>query len=225
MPESRVTPVREDEVRSSERSAYDAVRSMLDQPFFTEKSKYDPSDLFDALLHAPQLTQKLIELGGSLRSLGAVGEDGDLLPTDFVEFITFVVFTDLHSEALRRGSAFTYTRPMYNHVSRAVEAGMRPEAIDALRSGDTTALLPEETELVRFVRAVLAGEVTDEIWRSMVDRVGQRRAIESTAFVLLDFFMCRLESALGLSNAPESEVDQVLGEYMDQYRGKNRLSL
>ena len=198
---------------------------MLDQPFFSEK-KYDPSDLFGALLHAPRLTQKLIELGSSIRSLGAVGDEAEAaLPTDFVEFIAFVVFTELHTEARARGSAFAYTRPMVNHISRAVESGIRPEAIHALRARDDGALLPEELELAVFARSVLGGEVTDALWTRMTARLGPRRAIEAASFVLLDFFMCRLESALGLADAPEQEVDELLREYTEKYRGTGGLSL
>ena len=224
MPLSRVTPAREADVRDTERDALTSVRAMLDQPFFAEK-KYDPNELFDGLLHAPRLAQKLLELGASLRSLGAVGNDGDRLPTDFVEFIAFVVFAELHQSAVERGSAFAYRRPMYNHVSRAVESGMRPEAIQALRTGDDESLTHEERQLAAFVRAVLAGDVTDETWKHMVDRIGERRTIEAASFALLDFFVCRLESAFGLVDAPDQEVDEVLEAYIERFRGKGGLSL
>jgi hypothetical protein len=211
---------------ASDRAAYETVQKMLGQAFFTEKAKYPAGDLFGALLHAPRVAQKIIELGGSLRNLGEPGADGGTaLPDDFMGFVAIVIFTDLGREAVAAGHAFAYRRPLYNHIPRATDAGMRPAAIAALRAGDDAALLPKELELARFVRAVVGGSVDDELWKRMLDRLGPQRTLETAAYALLDVFVCRLESALGLRDATEAELDAAVTQAARIHKSRGDLSL
>jgi|GEM_PF-6781651 len=209
----RVESATGSEGSAADRAAFREVQAKLGQAFFTEKTRFPPSDLFGPLLHAPRVARGVLELGGALRNLGgsATG-DGASLPEDVVEFVAFVVFARMHAEAVSRGRAFAYLRPMFNHLPRALHAGVRPEAIEALRRGDDDALLPKERELAGFVRAVLDGSVDDAGWASMRDRLGTRRAIEAASYALLDFFVCRLESVFGLQDATEAELDALLKE-------------
>jgi hypothetical protein len=211
---SRVAPATGNEGSDADRAAFREVRDRLGGAFFTEKTRFPAWDLFGPLLHAPRVAQKVIELGGALRSLGEIGVGGASLPDDFGEFVAFVVFAELRAEALARGHGFAYRRPAFNHLPRAVASGVRPEAIRALFDGDDAALRPEELELAEFVRAVLAGSVDDQLWARMHERLGPRRAIETAAYALLDFFVCRLESALGLGDATEAELAALLKEYL-----------
>ena len=59
----------------------------------------------------------------------------------------------------------------------------------------------------------------------MQDRLGVRRTIETISYVLLNFFFCRLESALGLKDATEAELDARLQETLRSHRGSGKLSL
>jgi hypothetical protein len=223
---SRVDSATGNEGSEADRAAFREVHAMLGQAFFTEKTRYPPGDLFGPLLHAPRVAQKVIELGGALRSLGGRGADaGAALPDDFVEFVAIAVFAHMQGDAVSQGRAFAYRRPMLNHVPRAVTAGMRPEAIQALRRHDDAALRPEERELAAFVRAVLAGSVDDAAWARMQERLGARRAIETACYALLDFFVCRLESALGLRDATEAELDALVDGYLRSHGGSGKLSL
>jgi len=210
---ARVASASGNDGSAADQAAFREVQVRLGQAFFTEKAKYPASDVFGPLLHAPRVALELIELGGALRNLGDIGSDGEVaLPEDFVEFVAFVVFTQLHDEAVARGREFAYRRPMFNHLPRAIESGLRPEAIQALRNHDDNALLPEERELAEFVRAVLTGGVDDQRWAKMQDRLGARRTIETVSYALLNFFFCRLESALGLKDATEDELDACVKE-------------
>jgi len=223
---SRVESATGNQGSEADLTAFSEVRALLGQAFFTEKTAYPPSDVFGPLLHAPRVALKLIEIGGALRSLGQVGADGEVsLPDDFVEFVAIVVFAHMHDEAVSRGSEFAYRRPMFNHVPRAVESGMRPEAIQALRNRDDGALFPKELDLAEFVRGVLAGSVDDRGWAQMQDRLGARRTIETACYTLLDFFFCRLEAALGLQDATEAELDALVNQYLRSHRGSGKLSL
>jgi hypothetical protein len=207
-------------------AAFHEVKARLGQAFFTEKTRYPPNDLFGPLLHAPRVALGILELGGALRSLGEPGADTNAsLPEDFVEFVACVVFAQMCEEALARGSAFAYRRPMFNHLPRALKAGVRSEAIQALRRHDDTMLLPRERELAEFVRAVLAGGVDDHGWARMQERLGARRTIETASYALLGFFVCRLEAALGLRDATDAELDALVADSARDHPGSRDLSL
>jgi hypothetical protein len=221
---SRVASATGTEGSADDRAAFREVEARLGQAFFTEKTKYPPSDLFGPLLHAPRVARAVLELGGALRNLGDPGADG-ALPDDFVEFVAFVVFAQMRAEAVARGHAFAYRRPMLNHVPRAVQSGMRAEAIRALCDRDDGALTPPERELAEFVRAVLAGDVDDALWARMDARLGTRRTIETASYALLDFFVCRLESVFGLRDASEAELDALVGQSIEDHGGTGKLSL
>jgi hypothetical protein len=208
----RVEPATGNEGSDADRAAFRAVHEKLGGAFFTEKAKYPPSDLFGPLLHAPRVALGILELGGALRNLGDAGADGGSLGDDLAELVAFAVFAEMHRDARERGCAFTYLRPMVNHVPRAVRSGVRPEAIRALVDADDAALLPAEREVAEFARAVVAGGVDDGCWERMQARFGPRRTIETASYALLDFFVCRLEAALGLRDATREELDQLVKE-------------
>jgi hypothetical protein len=216
---ARVAPATGNEGSAADQAAFREVRTRLGQAFFSEKTKYPASDVFGPLLHAPRAALALLDLGGSLRNLGEVGGEA-ALPEDFVEFVAFVVFTRLHDEAVSNRHAFAYRRPMLNHVPRAVKAGLRAETIQALRDRDDAALPPEERELATFVRGVLAGSMDERSFARTQQRLGPRRTIETISYTLLNFFFCRLESALGLADATEAELDACVKEYLASQRGK-----
>ena len=216
----RVASATGNEGSEADQAAFREVRATLGQAFFTEKTDYPPSDVFGPLLHAPRVALKLIELGGALRNLGEIGGDDAGRVARRLRGVRRV--RRVHADPRRSGfpgHAFAYRRPMFNHLPRAVQSGMRPEAIQALRSHDDDALLPKERELAEFVRAVLTGSVDDERWARMQDRLGTRRTIETVSYALLNFFFCRLESALGLKDATEDELDARVAECLDQQRG------
>jgi hypothetical protein len=223
---SRVKAASGSEGSEADRAAFREVRARLGQAYFSEKAEYPPDDLFGPLLHAPRVALGVLELGGALRSLGEVGADAaGALPEDFVEFVAFVVFAQMRAEAVSQGHAFAYRRAAFNHVPRAVQSGVRAQAIQALLDEDDAALEPKERELAEFVRAVLAGSVDDRCWSRMQDRLGARRAIETASYALLDFFVCRLESAFGLEDATEEELRGRLDEFRRSHRGSGGLSL
>jgi len=208
----RVEPATGSEGSPDDQAAFREVHARLGGAFFTEKSQYPPSDLFGPLLHAPRVARAILELGGALRDLGVPSGDGGSLNDDFAELIAFAVFARMHAEAVQQGRAFAYLRPMINHVPRALRSGTRREAIRALVDGDDGALLREEREVAEFVRAVLAGSVDDVCWSRMQAQLGPRRTIETASYALLDFFVCRLEAALGLPDATREELDLLLKE-------------
>lgn len=102
------------------------------------------------------------------------------------------------------------------NVACAVSAGIRVEAIEALRRDDLEAMTSEERQYVTFVRAVVAGTVDDECWRRQVDLVGSERGVVELAVLYLYLaLLVRLGQTLGL----EPDVDAAqLDEMLDGLR-------
>ena len=59
------------------------------------------------------------------------------------------------------------------HTANAIVAGLRIEAMRCLRSGHEEGLTDDEALVVRFTRAVRDGEMTDELWDQMIQRIGE----------------------------------------------------
>ena len=54
----------------------------------------------------------------------------------------------------------------------------------------------------------------------MQARLGPRRTIETASYALLDFFVCRLEAAFGLQDAPRAELDALLQQAVQGARSR-----
>jgi hypothetical protein len=119
-------------------------------------------------------------------------------------------------------------RVVGHHMLGAVAAGVRPEAIWAIRHGREEDLLPDERKLADYIREVARGEVTDESWQAIVDHFGGvRGAVEYTAFVNWLTVVIRIEQALDVwydgitpANDPmeatsDEEIDDLIRRFME----------
>jgi hypothetical protein len=97
---------------------------------------------------------------------------------------------DYEHEIIDEALAFDsgYYALIAGHTPGAIGSGWRIEALEALRDHRDDLLTPEELLLVRFIRAVRDGSMTDELWNDMYKRVGNERAV-------LDYvhFICLLD--------------------------------
>jgi hypothetical protein len=98
---------------------------------------------------------------------------------------------------------------MTNHVPMALAEGVRLEALEALVEGDDDRLTEDERRQARYIRAVIHGQVTDELWNGLVDALGSvRGAIEYTMFVGLVLGLERMAQALGVAAHTRDDVRQ-----------------
>ena len=102
------------------------------------------------------------------------------------------------------------------HAPLAIKAGVRLEALEALRSGSEADLTEDEVQQVEFIRAVRDGKVSQDIWDRMVLRLGSERGvIEYAFFVLLVQLNHLLANAMGVPNMTDEELNTLfdkLGE-------------
>ena len=123
---------------------------------------------FGILLHSPGLAQKVMEAGAHVRlktSITMVERELALLST-----------------LREKDAAYEWS----GHVQTARKAGMRDEAIEAMRyrNGDTSKLEPDERDIIEYTRQLLRTNKVDEaLQKAMIARHSARWMVEITATI------------------------------------------
>jgi hypothetical protein len=190
-------PPRE-EIREEELASYDSVVER--QARLWKDAHTDSNEYFYALLNSPLVAAGIVDMGRIVREGQVRGSYTDAQR----ELVDMVFATD-----------FGYNTILKLHLPDAVSVGVRVEAIDAIRSGDESALTAEEAQIAAYARMVAGGEVTDAAYAGMEELLGRRGAVDFTVFI--GFLLCtlRLWQALGVPNVPDSEIDEMLRGYRD----------
>jgi hypothetical protein len=190
-------PHRED-VPEEDWDSYDAVvrrlRLMLGAGEGPPEEFFSAGEYYGALLNSPPMCATLAQLGTLVRG---AGERSNTYSHADREFVDQVLSAELKNTTVQEF-----------HLPDAIAAGVRIEAIEALRAGDEDALTDDERLLSRYIRSVVRGEVTDEDWNIMLERLGTRGLVEYTVFITFLQLIMRLMQALQTSAPTEAEVDQ-----------------
>jgi hypothetical protein len=170
-------------IAESEVGQYDAI--VQRQKVLWSGLGMDSNAYFGALLNSPPLAAALGDLGKVVRQSQLRGSFSDAER----ELVDMVLTVD-----------FDYWTIGLLHLPDAIAVGVRFEAIDALMSGREMQLNSEESQQVEFVRMVVNGQVTDDAYFALQERMGVRGALEYTGFV--GFLTCtfRLWQALGVED-------------------------
>lgn len=184
------------ELRPGEQAAFDfmqtRVRGAEEANIGTIAGEPYGAAYFRALANSPVLGEALGRLGGTLMQVPGV--PGTLSAADH-EFIDAIIAYD-------NG----YTWLLAGHAKLAIRAGVRLEAIEALRDGRDDLFTDDECQQIEFTRAVRDGRVNQGMWDAMVKRLGSERgAVEYTFFVLLVLFNHLLASAMGVPDMTPEE--------------------
>lgn len=182
-----------DRFAGSEAEDYDRVAARTDRLRYAD---YDtPVRYFEALLNAPPLAAALVQLGTLVREGQLRGSYTDAER----ELVDIVLGVDLGYNGI-----FTV------HIPDALAVGVRPEAIDAIRARDESALTPEEAQIAAYSRAVVSGAVTDELYAAMAVRLGDRGVVEFTVFIGFLNMTIRMWQAFGVPDPADAEIDELL---------------
>jgi hypothetical protein len=182
------------EVKPEDLEAYDYVLARLDG--LTEEYRTaGPGSYHAALLNAPQAAAALNRLGAVARTGSRRGSYTDAER----ELADVVLSVD-----------FGYNGVLPIHLPDMFAVGVRPDAIDAIRDGREESLEPDERQLVDYIRQVSRGEVTDESFDRMVQRLGLGGAVDYTAFVCFLVCTMRMWSAMGVRNPSDEEIDALI---------------
>jgi hypothetical protein len=196
MPRPPAPPPR-DSFTGEDQAAYDAVIDRFRRPGWRAEDGEPKLDChFGTLLHSPPFAAARHQLSSMIRTAGE--RDNTYSHVDR-EFADQVLAVHMKTNVVQK-----------RHVPDAVAAGVRVEAIDALRRGDETALTDDERLLARFIRQVVDGEVDDATWEAMDARLGTRGVVEYIFFILLLHMTMRMYQAFGCEDPPDAEIEQIV---------------
>jgi alkylhydroperoxidase family enzyme len=188
-----LTQPKRDEVPEEEVSFYDQVieRALIRNPGARQDAGY-----YGRLLHSPEFAARLSSLGAMVRKRGDRSDSYSHADREFVDQVLAEVLGT--NQVLRM------------HIPDAVSAGVRLEAIEALRAGDRSRLTERERNLADFIEAVVSGGMTADLWNRLDNDMGTRSLLELTIFTLFLQLTMRLQQAVGMSAPADSEIDQLI---------------
>lgn len=188
-------PARE-QIEDSELPEYDAVLER--QAKLWAGAPTDSNAYFGALLNSPPLAAAVVQLGAVFRTGSLRGTYSDAER----ELVDVVLGVDLG-----------YNTILKLHLPDMVAVGVRLEAIEAIRSSELHLCTPEERQIVDYTRQALSGEVEDATYAGMVERFGERGALEFTVFVPFLQMTFRAWQAIGVPDVPDREIEELLESY------------
>jgi hypothetical protein len=156
----------------------------------------DVGDYFGALLNSPQLCAIAARMGTFVRT---AGERPDSYSHTDREFVDQVLSADWKTNVV-----------LGLHIPDGVAAGVRLEAIEALRYGREEELTEDERLLARYIRQVVSGTVDDATFAAMRERLGARGLVEYTGFILWLQWIMRMMQALDTANPSDEEIDAII---------------
>jgi hypothetical protein len=197
-----------DEVPEDERENYDAIvrageRSLQvtrngEALFDWDHSKLY-ADYYHRLLVNPDAARAIRLVGGATRKAEYATGTSSFSAADH-ELIDLVLCFDANYWALLR-----------IHTPSAVVAGVSVETIEALRDGREDELDDDTRFVVRFIREVAAGTLTDESWDRMEARLGSERGVVDYCILIciLQLHM-RLHHVFKIEPISEDEYSSML---------------
>jgi hypothetical protein len=200
-------PSRE-EVAEDERENYDAIVRAGTRPLEVTRNgvklfEWDHSklyaDYYHRLLVNPDAARAIRLVGGATRKVEYASGTHSFSPSDH-ELIDLVLCFDSGYWALLR-----------IHTPSAVIAGVSVETIEALRDGREDEIDDDTRFVVRFIREVAAGTLTDETWDRMEERLGSERGVVDFCILIciLQLHM-RLHHVFKIEPIPEEEYADML---------------
>jgi len=198
-----VPPVTADEFSGEERKLYEQITQISMHGIPIEKFRLNA--WMGSLLYWPEYTKNRMELSRLLLTIPE--RPGSYSHADR-EWADMVLSTHLNTNVVMR-----------THLADAIGAGVRADAIAAIRSGNEDELTTNEKLLADFCRQIVDGKVTDQSFEAVEEYMGTRATVEYVIFVTcLDATMRQMQ-AFGSDAPTDEEVDTWVREYQDGTRG------
>jgi hypothetical protein len=212
-------------IRDDELEAYDSVvarQAAYDYSEFVKRFHHEdvlrafPGDriqpYFGAMLNSPLVAAGMSDLGAVYRTRG---EQADGMSHADREWVDMVVCNE--TECLW---------VLYVHAPDAVASGTRAQAIQSLITGNEDELEPDEKRKADFIRAVIRGTMTEELYRAVEDEIGVRATVELTAFTGHLLKTMRLIQAWGIPDITRPQLEEFVDAIVEgrvELPGKPRL--
>jgi hypothetical protein len=156
----------------------------------------DMGEYFGALLNSPRMCAIAARMGNFVRT---AGERADSYKHWERELVDQVLSADWKTNVVQG-----------LHIPDGVAAGVRLEAIEAIRYGHEEDLNEDERLLVRYIRQVISGTVDDATFAAMHERMGDRGVVDYTAFILWLQWIIRMMQMLDVHNPSDDEIDAII---------------
>ena len=203
-----------DAIPEDERAAYDSVVNRQAAYDYTDfvKTFLHPEVLrafpgtsmqpyFGAMLNSPLVAGGMSDLGAVYRTRGETPDGMSHADREWSDMITFTELDCLWV--------------VYVHAPDAVASGMRAEAVLAAIRGDDDALTEDERLKADFIRAVVHGTMTGDLYKAVEDAIGVRAAVELTAFTGHLIKTCRLMQAWGVRDITRDQLEEFVQAIAD----------
>ena len=141
---------------------------------------------FGILMHSPGLAEMVCKTGAHVRLQSTL----TMVERELV----------ILSVCREKDAAYEWS----SHVDTARKAGMREEAIEAMRHGsDVSNLEPDERDIITFVRQLLqTNKVDQELFDALRDRHGVRWLVELTATIGQYQYISAINNAFAMEPRP-----------------------
>jgi hypothetical protein len=154
----------------------------------------DRNPYVQAVLNSPPFAASLWVFSG--RMLAAGERDNTYSHKDREHINVVLAFDSGHYEMVEFHMEYAVT-----------QLGLRAEMVKALWEGRDDDLLPDERQLVDYIRAYVNGGVTDEMWDALVERLGERGAVEYTLALGYHLMVIRGMQAFGTPAGSREDIE------------------
>jgi len=193
-------PARSTFTDADDLAAYDAVierqSGLFAAPDDPDLGAPNVGEYWGALLNSPRMTAIAAQMGNFVRT---AGEHPDSYAHWERELVDQVLCADFKTNIV-----------LGLHVPDAVSAGVRLEAIEALRYGHEENLNDDERLLVGYIRAVVTGTVDDQLFVAVRERMGARGLIDYTCFIMWLSWIIRFMQVLDTPSASDEDIDALI---------------
>ncbi len=193
---------RREVIPADEHPAYDQVVARFRQWYeagdAAPEEHFEVGTYFGALLNSPPMCALASQMGGFFRNVG--NTPGSYSHADR-EFVDQVLAHEFQSNVVQ-----------HVHIIDAVKAGVRIEAIEALRRGELDKLNEDERLLDTYIRQVVRGTVDKDVYGRIQARMGTRGLVEYTGFILWLQWIMRMMQALDTGTIGDDEVDELISQ-------------
>jgi hypothetical protein len=153
-------------------------------------------EYFGALLNSPRMTAIAARMGNFVRT---AGERPDSYAHWERELVDQVLSADWKTNVVQG-----------LHIPDGVSAGVRLEAVEAIRYSHEEDLNDDEQLLVGYIRMVVSGTVDDETFDAMQQRLGARGIVEYTGFILWLQWIIRMMQVLDVEDPSDESIDAII---------------
>jgi hypothetical protein len=158
-----------------------------------------------ALFYWPEYAELRVELSRLLLTIPE--REGSYSHADR-EWVDIVLATHMSTNVVLR-----------THLPDALGAGVRLEAIEAVRGGRDEVLTDDERLLAVFCRQVVDGTVDDETYQTVETYMGTRATVEYAVFITCLWTTMRQMNALGQEEPSDAGIDALIADFKRGTRG------